>query len=537
MRNKRFYIKFHPSSTKSRDGIKLVWGWILVFVVLLTACTQDGSQALTLNEPSETVAPQPTVQLVTTTPTIASTNTPATNPVTENWEETFSSITWVAYSPPTANPDLGIEAKPDAIRGDLETLRKAGFTGLVTYSADGVLGEELPELAQAAGFQGVIMGIYDPSSQEERQNAENAAASDVVLGYCVGNEGLGKRYQLSELSQAISELKVATGKPATTTEEIDDYANPALLAIGDWVFPNAHPYFHSQTDPDMAVSWTKAAFNDISRRAKRLVVFKEVGLPTAGNPEADLSEANQDRYYQELEESDVRFVYFEGFDQPWKTSLPIEPHWGIFMADQTPKALALRLMEQVGAEALPESNVFIVYSDYNNPGNHFAPTGFMGDIGDILVDQEDTSDPYEGKTAIKINYLAEGSGPNECEGMRPCTWSGVYWQEPPNNWGTDEFWSDSGYDLSEYTRLVFWAKADKESIAGFQVGGIMNPYGDSLEFPRIIYAELTTQWQRFEIDLKDADLTYIIGGFAWVSNWAMSSGSVNIYVDEIQFIK
>jgi exo-beta-1,3-glucanase (GH17 family) len=80
----------------------------------------------------------------------------------------------------------------------------------------------------------------------------------------------------------MDEIRKATGKPVTTAEAIDRYADPVLLNFGDWVFPNAHPYFHDRYDPAPAVRWTQGAFNELERRSNRFVLFKEVGLPTAG---------------------------------------------------------------------------------------------------------------------------------------------------------------------------------------------------------------------------------------------------------------
>ncbi len=452
------------------------------------------------------------------------------------WEQRVSSIRWVAYSPPSANPNKNIEASTEAIGEDLAVLRRAGFTGLVTYGSTGIMGHDLPTLAQSTGFQGLIMGIWDPMNQEEIANAKASAKLPITLGFCVGNEGLHKRYELPVLSAAIESLRKATGKPVTTTEEIDDYSDNALLQLGDWVFPNAHPYFHNQLDPDAAVRWTRAAYEDTVRRAGRFVMFKEVGLPTAGGP--GLSEANQENYYQELAKTSVQFVYFEAFDQPWKTDLPVEPHWGIFRSDRTPKLLAAYLMKEMPPTPSPTSTTaFYIYQDADSLGNHFAPTGYMGDIGDIHLTETFEENPHSGRTSIRVIYDTKGKGPNECSYSPPCQWAGVYWQEPPNNWGKDQFWAKSGFDLSRYNRLLFWARADKPSTVTFEVGGISEPYGDSLIFPRSIDAQLTIDWKEFEIDLGGADLTHIIGGFAWVINQDMNPNGTTFYLDDIRFVK
>jgi hypothetical protein len=311
-----------------------------------------------------------------------------------------------------------------------------------------------------------------------------------------------------------------------------------LLSMGDWIFPNAHPFFHNQLDPDMAVRWTQAAYEDFTRRTGRFVMFKEVGLPTAGDPQGQLSEENQMLYYKKLAETDVRFVYFEAFDQIWKTSLPVESHWGIFRSDRSPKLLASYLM---GSQPTPSptgaDSSFYIYLDIDFSGNHFSPSGYMGDIGDITIDQAYTTNPYSGRTSIRVMYSAQHEGPYSCEYTPPCLWAGVYWQEPPNNWGQDEFWQDRGFDLSGYKLLEFYGRAEQQSTIEFLVGGIIGPYGDSLEYPRRILANLTPEWQVFQIDLAGADLSHIIGGFAWTTNVRSNPYGAIFCLDDIKFIK
>lgn len=453
----------------------------------------------------------------------------------EKWEKKISGITWVAYSPPSADPGKGIEAMPKDIREDLALLRKAGFTGLVTYSSLGVLGRELPTIAKMLRFKGLIMGIWDPSDPNEINAAKAAANTPIVLGFCVGNEGLGKRYQLPELAAAIQNLRVATGKLVTTTEEIDDYSDERFLKLGDWILPNAHPYFHNQLDPDAAVQWTKAAYQDLKRRSNRFVLFKEVGLPTAGDPERKMSEDAQERYYLELAKTDVQFVYFEAFDQPWKTHLPIEPHWGIFRSDRTPKLLGKYLLSDKALEETCQKKCFYVYLDADSSKNHFKPTGYMGDCGDIHINEAFENNPHSGETCVRVVYDAKGKGPSECQYAPPCKWAGVYWQEPPNNWGKDAVWKGRGFDLSGYKRLTFWARAEKECRIEFKVGGINEPFGDSLKYPRSKTTKLTTDWRFFEIDLEGADLKHIIGGFCWVTNWDANPEGATFYLDDIRF--
>jgi hypothetical protein len=179
--------------------------------------------------------------------------------------------------------------------------------------------------------------------------------------------------------------------------------------------------------------------------------------------------------------------------------------------------------------------MFYVYKDNDDPGNHFTPSGFMGDIGDISIDEAYSQNTHSGQTCIQIRYEANGLGPQACDGLMPCRWAGIYWQEPPNNWGKDEIWKDRGFNLSYYKQLKFWARADSDSQAIFKVGGIIGPYGDSLTYPLETFAPITPQWQEFSIDISDADLHHIIGGFVWVSNWDLALEPTTIYLDDIRF--
>jgi exo-beta-1,3-glucanase (GH17 family) len=229
---------------------------------------------------------------------------------------------------------------------DLLALKKANFTGLVTYSSFGVMGQEFPTIAESLGFDGIIMGVWDPANARELRNAKNASSLPMVLGYTIGNEGFDRRrdrYTISELCSTITDLRLATGKPVTTSEEVDDYyLRPQLLSVGDWLFPNAHPYWHFTKYPAAAVSWEQEQFHRFRSTTDRFILFREVGLPTDGA--FGLSETNHDQYYRELAKTDVRFVYFEGFDQPSKTHATVEPHWGIFRSTRRPKLLAWNLM-------------------------------------------------------------------------------------------------------------------------------------------------------------------------------------------------
>lgn len=222
---------------------------------------------------------------------------------------------------------------------DLRLLRTNGFRSIVTYGARGVQGS-IPEIARQEGFDGmVIMGIWDPFSEEEWHNA--VAQAPFIDGYCLGNEGLGVRYNPEELAAKMTALRRMTGRPVTTTEPIDSYlAGPYrewLLAHSDWLFPLAQPFFATPWDPTQAVRWIVARYDYLAATTGRRVILKEAGFPSA----AGGSEAAQRAFFEALDVTGLLFFHFEAFDQPWKRDvlqqLEVEAHWGLYRADGTPK--------------------------------------------------------------------------------------------------------------------------------------------------------------------------------------------------------
>ncbi len=268
-------------------------------------------------------------------------------PVSRSWIEKVNRIRWVAYSSP--NPDLNLrfyQPTADALYQDLKVLRRAQFTGLITYGSAGIMGTQFPSIAQSLGFQGIIMGIWGPNNPDELKNAQAAASLPIVLGYVMGNEGLSgtrDRYPLSDLCSAITDLRTRTGKPVATAEDVDTYDyRPGLLSVGDWLFPIAHPYWHAVEEPQKAIQWEQDQYDAFLEKTNRFVFFEENGLPTAGA--SGLSESSQDLFYSGLAKTKVRFAYFEAFDQPSKINSSVEPHWGIFHSNLKPKLLGWDLM-------------------------------------------------------------------------------------------------------------------------------------------------------------------------------------------------
>jgi hypothetical protein len=167
---------------------------------------------------------------------------------------------------------------------------------------------------------------------------------------------------------------------------------------------------------------------------------------------------------------------------------------------------------------------FYVYADQGYFKNHFIPSGWMGDVGDVKIADAWPDKPYSRKTSIRIIYTAEkkqGAG-----------WTGIYWQDPANNWGNLK----GGYDLSGATKLTFWARGEKggEVISEFKIGGIRGEISDSASVS-IGPVTLTPEWKEYTIDLKNEDLSLIIGGFSFVISSMENPQGATFYLDEIAY--
>jgi hypothetical protein len=165
---------------------------------------------------------------------------------------------------------------------------------------------------------------------------------------------------------------------------------------------------------------------------------------------------------------------------------------------------------------------FAVYVENNSKQNHYAPSGWMGDYGDIKIDLVCKENPKTGSSCIKVDYSAKAT--------QGAGWMGIYWQQPPNNWGDRK----SGYDLTGAKQLSFWARGEVggERVSEFKVGGISGEFPDS-DSASIGHIDLTKNWTKYTIDLKGKDLSNIIGGFCFAASRDDNPKGFTIYLDDI----
>ena len=185
-----------------------------------------------------------------------------------------------------------------------------------------------------------------------------------------------------------------------------------------------------------------------------------------------------------------------------------------------------------------------VYTDVSAAGNHFVNLGSMpSSAGEdsVAIDPSSTVSPYSGYSCITNAFIASGDN-----------WGGWYFMngvlegdevEPKPNWGD---YPDAGIDLTRATQLTFWARGENggERVEFFAFGvgrdavtGIpTEQYPDSSPKVSLDYVTLSNSWTRYTMDLGGSDLSYVLGGFGWVTNAPQNNNQdIVFYLDDIRY--
>jgi len=172
----------------------------------------------------------------------------------------------------------------------------------------------------------------------------------------------------------------------------------------------------------------------------------------------------------------------------------------------------------------PIFKTFAIYTDRVPRHTHYAPSGYMGD-SDLTMSGAYTATPSGGQgPCVRVYFKAEGAK----------GWSGIYWQDPANNWG--DVSGNAGYDLRGAEKLTFWARGENggERIHEFRVGGIVGQYPDS-DVASLTNVRLSRKWKKYALDLRKKDLRHIIGGYGFIVLKAENPGGMTFYLDDIMF--
>lgn len=457
----------------------------------------------------------------------------------------------VCYGPFRDNesPDMGIFPLLDELNSDIEFISKVAMAIRTYGSFSGPRNiSALCERVGLACYPGAWLSKYKIENREEIESLIQIANQNFncVKALIVGNEALlRKDLTEEELIDYIREVKKSTTLPVTTAEIWSIWRNHPMLANEvDFLMVHIHPYWEGISIGD-AASYIIQRWNAMKKRfpGKRIVIG-ETGWPSKGKTigKAIASPENQARFFKEFtqlaEKEGIEYFYFELFDEKWKDKFEGEAgaHWGIYNSDGSLKE---HLKDLIFAQAhrgisRPPRRIskvkvtapLIVYSDAGSHVNSFQPSGWMGDMERIDLDRACEINPYSGRTCIRITYKP---GRFFSQG-----WSGIYWQYPLNNWG-----DYPGYELSKVSKLTFWARGEKgNEMAEFKVGGIriwQKPHCDSFGPVSTSIVELSSQWKKFTIDLRDCDTSNVIGGFCFATNRLQNMNGCIIYLDDIQF--
>jgi hypothetical protein len=189
---------------------------------------------------------------------------------------------------------------------------------------------------------------------------------------------------------------------------------------------------------------------------------------------------------------------------------------------------------------------FGVYEDVSSADDHFFDYAKIGDLNAVSIDGSVTTNPHAGATAIR-NEFRNTTGTNFggfyfLNGILP---SGA--TAPQDNFGTVP---NAGITaLRNATALTFWARGERggEKIEFFMggVGRDPNTGAPTNQFPDSTPRQpalgtpslhtLSTSWQMYTIPLAGVDLSYVLGGFAWVANALNNPQGAVFYLDDIRY--
>lgn len=191
------------------------------------------------------------------------------------------------------------------------------------------------------------------NASEVRRGIELAQEfGDIIVAVNVGNEALVEwndhMVPLADVIAYVRQVKAAIEQPVTVADNYEWWIEDGapLAAEVDFLGVHTYPAWENKTI-DEALDYTieniervRAALPD-----KPIAILEAGWATTAMEFEAQASEANQVRYYEEIDgwatENNITVFFFEAFDEPWKgnpdNANGAEKHWGIFFVDRTPK--------------------------------------------------------------------------------------------------------------------------------------------------------------------------------------------------------
>jgi len=461
------------------------------------------------------------------------------------------------------NPDYNIQPTISELTEDLAFIKNL-TNSIRSYGVTDNL-EQIPILCQQYEidcYPTAWISIYGCENERQINQLIQIANQNLnhVKGLIVGSEVL-LRNDISEqkLLEYISRVKTSTTLPVASAELWKTWEDHPLLAQAvDIIFVHIYPYWDGIV-VERGTAYIVEKWNELKAKypGKR-IILGETGWPSQGEQRGSAipNEANQKKYLSDfislIDSSKIESFYFSVFDEKWKTTEgSMGNHWGIFNSDGSIKTLLKDLvpadaqngMSRMTRQIVPieKSLPVYIYSDGCDSRNSFYSSGWMGELATMMqndstskdpsgiIDESCSENPFSGNTCIRISYTPSSGN-----------WGGIYWQFPVNNWG-----AYPGYDFSksinknDTIKLKFHVRGKNGGEkAEFKTGGIYDSrlsYSDS--YGPISTGVLTLEkvWEEHSINLTGQNLSLVIGGFVWVTNYSQNPHGATFYLDDIVF--
>jgi hypothetical protein len=160
----------------------------------------------------------------------------------------------------------------------------------------------------------------------------------------------------------------------------------------------------------------------------------------------------------------------------------------------------------------------VIYDEAGRSPLPYIPSGWMGNVAALRLDDRCESNPHSGKTCVRIDYTA------------PDQWAGIAWQHPENDFGD----KPGGWDVTGAKRLALWLRGDRGNERVTIELGIV---GADKKFPdttkaKLANASLSIDWQEYTLELK-GDLTRIKTGLVLVVTGA--GQPIRFFMDDCRY--
>lgn len=251
--------------------------------------------------------------------------------------------------------------------------------------------------------------------------------------------------------------------------------------------------------------------------------LKDKNTPDNPLTEWDESFSNAEEYVTLWNQAGI--AWNEGARQgnPAKAYIYLAANFTMSSVESEYKTSALTIEAYKGISPFP----LYLYKDGDSLKNHYAPSGWMGDVGSLAVDGECVENLLPGsESCFRISWDGEGS------------WAGIIWQEPKNEWTGGP---GKGYDLRGAVKLKFDIRSSVDN-ALVRIGmGYVNDSCGAIHYMNNddVFLELGTDWQEIEVDLEalnapgeELDMSHVSNGFQII----ISEGyPFDVYLDNIRY--